>query len=57
MTDPNPTHMLRYCTTIVPDVLTKARDVDGNFAERIGTADSLDRAGPSPTYPPISGRC
>lgn len=55
MTDPDPVHMLQYCTMIVPDVLTKARDVDGNLAERIGM-NILDRAEPSPLYPPISGR-
>jgi hypothetical protein len=43
MTDPNPAHMLRYCTTVVPDILTKACAVDGDLAERIG-ADILDRA-------------
>jgi hypothetical protein len=35
--------MLRYCATVVPDVLTKACGVDRDLAERIG-ADILDRA-------------
>ena len=43
MTDPNPAHLIHYCTTVVPDMLTTACDVDPDLAHRIGN-DILHRA-------------
>ncbi|SDT10812.1 hypothetical protein [Actinoplanes derwentensis] len=43
MTDPDPAHMLHYCSTVVPDMLTTVCGVDVDLAHRIG-CDILDRA-------------
>jgi hypothetical protein len=43
MTDPTPTHMIHYSTTVVPDMLTTVCGVETHLAHRIGD-DILHRA-------------
>jgi hypothetical protein len=43
MTEPDPAHMLHYCSIVVPDVLTTVCGVDVDLAHRISDG-ILDRA-------------
>src|SRR4051812_27999682 len=43
MTAPDPTHMVKYCDQVLPDMLTSACGVEDDLARRIG-ADVLQRA-------------
>jgi len=51
--DPTPAHMLHYCSTVVPDMLTTGCDVDADLAHRIGNA-ILAVQKPSPSSPPAT---
>jgi hypothetical protein len=43
MSSPDPSHMIRYCDEVLPDLLTSACEVDEDLARRIGV-DVLQRA-------------
>lgn len=50
MSSPDPTHMIKYCDELLPDLLTSACEVDEDLARRVG-ADVLQRAEALATLP------